>query len=363
MRVIISGGGTGGHIFPAIAIANSIRGKYPDSEILFIGAKDRMEMERVPKAGYEIVGLWISGLQRRLTYKNLSFPFKVIASTRKARKIIKGFSPDIVIGVGGYASGPTLRAAARLGIPTLIQEQNSYPGITNKLLAKKTDKICVAYDNMEKWFEESKTVFTGNPIRKEISELKDSREEALSYFDLDSNKQTILAVGGSLGAKTINDSLYQGVDFFVDNDIELIWQTGRLYYEKAKALVEERNIKNIKVYEFIDRMDLAYTIADTIISRAGAIAISELCIVGKPAIFVPSPNVSEDHQRKNAQALVDKNAALMVLDLDSRVKLIPTLDRLMKDKDAQEALSKNIKALGIKDADNRILNVIEALIK
>lgn len=363
MRVIISGGGTGGHIFPAIAIANSIRGKYPDSEILFIGAKDRMEMKRVPKAGYEIVGLWISGLQRRLTYKNLSFPFKVIASTRKARKIIKGFSPDIVIGVGGYASGPTLRAAARLGIPTLIQEQNSYPGITNKLLAKKADKICVAYDNMEKWFEESKTVFTGNPIRKEISELKDSREEALNYFDLDSNKQTILAVGGSLGAKTINDSLYQGVDFFVDNDIELIWQTGRLYYEKAKTLVEERNINNIKVYEFIDRMDLAYTIADTIISRAGAIAISELCIVGKPAIFVPSPNVSEDHQRKNAQALVDKNAALMVLDLDSRVKLIPTLDRLMKDKDAQEALSKNIKALGIKDADNRILNVIEALIK
>ncbi len=320
-------------------------------------------MKRVPKAGYEIVGLWISGLQRRLTYKNLSFPFKVIASTRKARKIIKGFSPDIVIGVGGYASGPTLRAAARLGIPTLIQEQNSYPGITNKLLAKKADKICVAYDNMEKWFEESKTVFTGNPIRKEISELKDSREEALNYFDLDSNKQTILAVGGSLGAKTINDSLYQGVDFFVDNDIELIWQTGRLYYEKAKTLVEERNINNIKVYEFIDRMDLAYTIADTIISRAGAIAISELCIVGKPAIFVPSPNVSEDHQRKNAQALVDKDAALMVLDSDSREKLIPTLDRLMKDKDAQEALSKNIKALGIKDADNRILNVIEALIK
>lgn len=363
MRAIISGGGTGGHIFPAVAIANAIKAKYADAEILFIGAKGRMEMEKVPQAGYKIEGLWISGLQRRLTWKNFLFPLKVICSTLKARRIIKRFKPDIVIGVGGFASGPTLEAAARLKVPTLIQEQNSYPGITNKMLAGRVDKICVAYDNMTRWFNASKIEFTGNPIRQMISSLTNKREDAIKHFGLDSNKRTVLVVGGSLGARTINESIAGGLNYFVENDIQLIWQTGKGYFEKAKEQSSMINCKNINVFEFIYEMDLAYSLADIIISRAGAIAISELCIVGKPTILIPSPNVAEDHQTKNAMALVDKDAAILVKDVDSRNTLLAQLDMLIKDEDKQRRMSENILSLGIKDADERILKIVEGLVK
>lgn len=363
MRAIISGGGTGGHIFPAIAIAGAIKSKYPNSELLFIGAKDRMEMEKVPQAGYKIEGLWISGLQRRLTWKNLLFPLKVIYSTIRARKIIKNFKPDIIIGVGGYASGPTLEAGSRLGYKTIIQEQNSFPGITNRMLGKKVNKICVAYDNMERWFEKDKLVFTGNPIREIITQTKGKEEEAREFFNIDKNKKTVLVVGGSLGARTINESIYNSIDYFIDNDIELIWQTGKLFYEKALEVQKRLGNNCIKVYDFIYKMDLAYSISDIIISRAGAIAISELCIIGKPCILVPSPNVSEDHQRKNAMALVEKDSALIVLDSQAREKLISTLDSILLDKEKQETLGNNILALGIRDADKRILELIENMIR
>ncbi|MDD4544357.1 MAG: undecaprenyldiphospho-muramoylpentapeptide beta-N-acetylglucosaminyltransferase [Bacteroidales bacterium] len=363
MKAIISGGGTGGHIFPAIAIAGAIKSKYPEADILFIGAKGRMEMEKVPQAGYKIEGLWISGLQRRLTWKNLLFPFKVIISTLKARKIIKSFKPDIIIGVGGYASGPTLEAGARLGIKTLIQEQNSFPGITNKLLAKKVDRICVAYDKMDRWFPKEKIVFTGNPIRQMITQSLGKENKSREFFHLKEGKKTVLVVGGSLGARTINESIFNSIDYFIENDIQLIWQTGKFFYEKANELQKAKKSENIIVNEFIFNMDLAYSVADIIISRAGAIAISELCIIGKPCILVPSPNVSEDHQRKNAMALVEKNAALMVLDSESREKLIKELDLLIKDDEKQNMLRENILDLGIKDADNRILIEIEGLIR
>jgi UDP-N-acetylglucosamine--N-acetylmuramyl-(pentapeptide) pyrophosphoryl-undecaprenol N-acetylglucosamine transferase len=362
MKAIISGGGTGGHIFPAIAIANAIKSKYNDAEILFIGAKGRMEMEKVPQAGYKIEGLWISGLQRRLTWKNLLFPIKVICSTLKARKLIKDFKPDIVIGVGGFASGPTLQAASKLNIPTLIQEQNSYPGITNKMLAKHVSKICVAYDNMTRWFEDSKICFTGNPVRQNIVDILNKRDEAINHFGLNANKKTVLVVGGSLGALTINESIARNLKYFVDNDIQLLWQTGKGYYSKAKEQADEIKSNNIKVFEFIYEMDLAYSVADVIISRAGAIAISELCCIGKPTILIPSPNVAEDHQTKNAMALVNKNATILVKDVDSREKLIDELDLLIKDEEKQKQLSENIINLGVKDADKRILSIIEELL-
>ena len=362
MKAIISGGGTGGHIFPAVAIANAIKVKYNDAEILFIGAKGRMEMEKVPQAGYKIEGLWISGLQRRLTWKNLLFPIKVIYSTLKARKLIKSFNPDIVIGVGGFASGPTLQAASKLHIPTLIQEQNSYPGITNKMLAKHVSKICVAYDNMTRWFEESKICFTGNPVRQNIVDILNKRDEAIKHFGLNANKKTVLVVGGSLGALTINESIAINLDYFVDNDIQILWQTGKSYYSKAKEQAKEIKSNNIKVFEFIYEMDLAYSVADVIISRAGAIAISELCCIGKPTILVPSPNVAEDHQTKNAMALVNKNATILVKDIESREKLINKLDLLIKDEEKQRQLSENIIKLGVKDADKRILSIIEEML-
>ena len=363
MKAIISGGGSGGHIFPAVAIANAIKVKYNnDADILFIGAKGKMEMEKVPQAGYEIEGLWISGLQRRLTWKNLLFPFKVIYSTIKARTIIKDFKPDIVIGVGGFASGPTLQAASKLKIPTLIQEQNSYPGITNKILAKNVSKICVAYDNMNRWFDEKKICFTGNPVRKNIVDIENKREKALSHFALNSDKRTVLVVGGSLGALTINESIGNNLNYFIDNNIQVIWQTGKNYFTNAKEKTQIVNTDNIKVFEFISEMDLAYSVADIIISRAGAIAISELCVIGKPTILIPSPNVAEDHQTKNAMALIEKNAAILVKDILSREILITELDNLINNKALQESLSKNIIELGVKDADTRILKIIEELI-
>ncbi len=367
MKAIISGGGTGGHIFPAVAIANALRAKYPEAKILFVGAKGRMEMQKVPQAGYEIIGLPIAGFQRKKLWKNFSLPFKLIYSTIKARRIIKSFKPDIAIGVGGYASGPTLAAAVANHVPALLQEQNSYPGVTNKMLGDKVSKICVAYDNMDKWFDPKKIVFTGNPIRQDISILYDNpalkKEEGMETFGLSGDKKTVLVVGGSLGALTINESIYSNLDYFIQNNVQLVWQTGRLFYEKAKDKVETLNSSLIKVHEFIYDMQQAYSVADVIISRAGAIAISELCIVGKPCILVPSPNVAEDHQTKNANALVVRNAALMVKDVEAREKLVGELDKLIKNTQQQSELSENIRQMGIRDADKRIVEEIDKIIK
>lgn len=366
MKVIISGGGTGGHIFPAISIANALKNKYADVEILFVGAKGKMEMQKVPQAGYEIVGLPVAGFQRKKLWKNFSFPFKLLSSMMKARRIINSFSPDIVVGVGGYASGPILRSAVSQKIPTLIQEQNSYPGVTNKILADGVNRICVAYENMERWFPANKIVFTGNPIRQNISLLQNNVEEirnkAFSTFNIVSDKPVVLVVGGSLGALTINESIINSLDYFVKNNIQLIWQTGKWFFEKAKERVSQINSENIKVYEFIYEMEQAYSLANVIISRAGAIAISELCIVGKPCILVPSPNVSEDHQTKNANALVSKSAAIMVKDIESREKLIGELDRLINNEALRQEMSENITKLGIRDADKRIVEQIELIL-
>jgi UDP-N-acetylglucosamine--N-acetylmuramyl-(pentapeptide) pyrophosphoryl-undecaprenol N-acetylglucosamine transferase len=363
MKVIISGGGTGGHIYPAIAIANALKSKISDIEILFIGAKGKMEMEKVPAAGYSIKGLWISGLQRKITIKNLMFPFKVLFSLINAKKIINKFKPDVVVGVGGYASGPTLRAATTLGIPTLIQEQNSYPGITNRILAKKVNKICVAYNGMEKFFEAGKIVITGNPVRQNIVSNSIIKEDGLNYFGLKNNKKTILVIGGSLGARTINQSICNIVDFLIESDIQLIWQTGKFYFDNAKSEVENKNNENIKVFEFINQMDYAYTAADIIVSRAGAIAISELCIVGKPVILIPSPNVAEDHQTKNAIALVDNNAAVLIKDIDAGNFLKENLMQILNDEKKQFVLSENIRKMAYMNAAELIADIIISLKK
>jgi len=342
IKVILSGGGTGGHIFPAIAIANAIKAKVPGAEFLFVGAKGRMEMEKVPASGYAIEGLWISGFQRRLTLGNLSFPFKVISSLIKARRIIKRFRPDLVIGTGGYASGPTLRAAASMGIPTLIQEQNSFPGITNKLLAKKVQAICVAYEGMDKFFPSSKIHLTGNPIRQDIVNYSGGKTEALNAFSLKEGSVTLLVVGGSLGARTLNKSIHAGIEAFAANHIQLIWQTGKSFAPFAGEVVKPFEGKGIVTTSFIGRMDQAYAAADIVISRSGAIAISELSAVGKPVILVPSPNVTEDHQTKNTLALTSRNAAIMVSDADAPLKLVDAVIELAKNKSRQLELRKNI---------------------
>ena len=294
-KIILSGGGTGGHIYPAIAIANELKSRYPNAEFLFVGAKDRMEMEKVPQAGYCIKGLWISGIQRQLTLKNLNFPFKVINSLWEARKIVKSFKPDVAIGTGGFASGPLLQVAASNNIPTLIQEQNSYPGITNKLLAKKANKICVAYDGLERFFPSEKIIKTGNPVRQDLLDIDSKVEEAKKYFNLIEGKKTLLVIGGSLGAKRINELIKDELDYFNTLNMQVIWQCGKLYYKTYKI---EGNERHVQLHKFINKMDLAYAAADIIISRAGAGSVSELCIVGKPVIFIPSPNVAEDHQTK-----------------------------------------------------------------
>lgn len=354
IRVILSGGGTGGHIFPAVAIANSIMLAVPTAEILFIGAKGRMEMEKVPAAGYPIEGLWISGLQRRLTAGNLMFPFKVISSLIKAHKIIKTFKPDVVVGTGGYASGPTLRIAAWLGIPTLIQEQNSFPGITNKMLSAKSDRICVAYEGMEKFFPAAKIRFTGNPVRNDIEFNTISKEEALRHFNLKPNKITLLVVGGSLGARTINQSIHAGLSKLAASNIQLLWQTGLHYAFKAVPAVAEFHDKGLYTMSFIKEMDFAYAASDLVVSRAGAIAISELCISGKPSILVPSPNVAEDHQTKNAMALSVKGAARVVTDADAPTKLVDAVLALAINTDEQKQLSKNITTMAMHQSANLI---------
>ncbi len=360
MRVIISGGGTGGHIFPAIAIAKAVQSLCPEAEILFVGAEGKMEMEKVPAAGYKIIGLPIAGIQRRLTWKNLLVPFKVISSLWKARKIIKEFKPDIAIGVGGYASGPMLRMAAALGIRTLIQEQNSYPGITNKLLATKVDRICVAYEGLEKFFPKEKIILTGNPVRAEVAVLEGKRGKAIQHFQLDSQKKTLLIIGGSLGARTINLAVDAAASDLTSKGIQIIWQTGKGYFESAKK--RESEVAGLHVHEFIRDMDLAYAAADIIVSRAGAMSISELCLVKKPAVFIPSPNVSEDHQTKNAMALVNRDAALMIRDTDAGEKLSSVVIQLMNDPIQSSKLSQNIAAMAMPDASERIAKEVIKLV-
>ena len=362
-RAIISGGGTGGHIFPAIAIANEIKSRNTDAEILFVGSIGKMEMTRVPDAGYEIIGLPISGFQRKLTLSNFLLPFKILISLIKARKVIKKFAPEIVIGVGGYASGPTLKMATLLGIPTLIQEQNSYPGKTNIILSKKVNLICAAYDGLEKFFPADKIKITGNPIRKELSQQGISKNEALKLFDLSLDKKTILVLGGSLGAKTLNDSVLKMIHSEGQADYQFIWQCGKYYFEQLKAEVEEKQLNNIKLVPFISRMDAAYAAADVIISRAGALSVSELCLVGKPVVLVPSPNVSEDHQTKNAMFLVGADAALLVKDSKCGDDLIKTAKSLVADSNLSAKLSKNISALAKPNATSDIVDESENIIK
>ena len=356
-KVIISGGGTGGHIYPAIAIANALLEKNSSTELLFVGAQDRMEMQKVPAAGFKIEGLWISGIQRRLTSDNLLFPVKVVSSVLKARTILKRFNADIAIGVGGYASWPLLFAANLSGIPTLIQEQNSYAGVTNKFLAKKAKKICVAYPDMDKFFPADKIKVTGNPVRKDILEVASKREEAFRFFELDPNKKTILIVGGSLGARTINESTVGGIDAFAKENVQLIWQTGKEFYEKAKTAATPF-AATIKVLDFISTMDLAYAAADVVISRAGALSISELCLVKKPAVLVPSPNVAEDHQTKNAMALVSREAAAIIKDSDARQTLVEEALVLLKDSTRQELYKMNIASLAKPNAAKEIAEAV-----
>ncbi len=358
INVIISGGGTGGHIYPAIAIANEIKVRYPKANILFVGAKDKMEMEKVPQAGYQIKGLWISGIQRKLTVANLMFPFKLLSSLWKAHKIIRKFKPNIVIGTGGFASGPTLMVANKKGIPTVVQEQNSYPGITNKLLSKKAGKICVAYDNLERFFPKDKIIKTGNPVRQDLLSIHAKTTEGKEFFGLDSSKQTMLILGGSLGARKINQLIEENLDFFKNQNIQLIWQCGKLYFDDYKKYNE---VENVQVHQFLNRMDLAYAAADFVVSRAGASSVSELCIVGKPTVFIPSPNVAEDHQTKNAKSIVDKHGAILVKE--SELDTFPiVIETLLKDKGKQQSLSENLNELALPNATSNIVNEVEKLI-
>ena len=364
-KIIISGGGTGGHIYPAIAIAKKILEISKDSEILFVGAKGRMEMEKVPEEGFEIVGLNVVGIQRSMSInailKNLKFPFLLLKSFNHARKIIKDFQPNIVVGVGGYASGPTLRMAHSLKIPTLIQEQNSYAGLTNKWLSKKTKKICVAYENMNQFFETNKLVLTGNPVRKDIENLDAKLLDAKTYFKVSKNEKVILVLGGSLGAKSINEGILNSIDTLKDQPIKLLWQVGKRYFDSIENQLNQINIPNVKALAFIKRMDLAYSLADLVISRAGALSISELTLAGKPSILVPSPNVSEDHQTKNAMSLVNKSAAILVEDKDTDSLLRTALD-LLKQENQLDTISKNAKKMGKPNASEDIVNEIFKLI-
>lgn len=362
-RVIISGGGTGGHIFPAIAIADEIKRRNPDAEILFVGAKGKMEMEKVPAAGYKIEGLTIAGLKRKFTLSNFLLPFKLASSMLKARSIVKNFKPQAVIGVGGYASGPTLKAATMLRVPALIQEQNSFPGKTNKLLAKSVRSICTAYEGLDRFFPKDKIVLTGNPVRSEMVKIDGKRDEAFSYYGLDPHKKTILIIGGSLGARTLNESVLSNYDELKDSDTQVLWQCGKLYFETVTERLKGKDVPQIKLTMFIDRMDLAYAMADVIVSRAGAISVSELCLIGKPVILVPSPNVAEDHQTHNAMALVNKGAALLIKDNVAVQELVPTALDLVEQEDKCRTLSFEIKKLAKPNATQEIVNEIERIAK
>lgn len=361
-RLIISGGGTGGHIFPALAIANEFKDRHPNAEILFVGAKGKMEMTKVPEAGYKIIGLWISGIQRKFTLSNLFFPFKLISSYIKAASIIKKFKPDAVIGTGGYASGPIMLAAAKSKIPSLVQEQNSYAGLTNKQVAGSAIKVCVAYAGMENYFPASKIVVTGNPVRKDINQVEQRREKALTHFAFSAGERTLLILGGSLGARTINESVLAGIDKLIDAQVQVIWQTGKIYFQHIKNQLENKDLRKVRVFDFLRQMDLAYAAADVVITRAGALSISELCVAKKPSLLVPSPNVAEDHQTKNALALVNENAALVVKDDEAGNKLVDEALRLVYDESRCEKLSQQIAKLAKPNATKDIVDEIEKMI-
>ena len=361
-RLIISGGGTGGHVFPAIAIANAFRERHPDAEILFVGAEGKMEMVRVPEAGYKIIGLWISGIKRSLSVSNLSFPFKLISSYWKARNIIRTFKPHVAVGTGGYASGPLMIAATRYKIPTVLQEQNSYAGLTNKQLANKVQRICVAYPGMEKYFPKDKIRLTGNPVRKDIINLESKREKALNHFGFRSNARTLLVLGGSGGARRINESVLSGLDQLIEANVQLIWQTGRVYYESVKAQIANKDLRSVRLYDFLKEMDLAYAAANVVVSRAGALSISELCLARRPSVLVPSPNVAEDHQTKNAMALVKEDATIIISDEQAKIALVGEAMRLLHDEKRCNELSENIGRLGKPDAANDIVIEIEKLL-
>ena len=375
MRFLISGGGTGGHIFPAVSIANALRQRQPDCEILFVGANGRMEMERVPEAGYNIVGLDIQGLERRKVLRNIRIIYNFLRSRRKARQIVRSFRPDVAIGVGGYVSAAAMSAAAALGVPVVLQEQNSFAGVTNRFLAKKASKICVAYDGMERFFDKGKIVKTGNPVRQNIIAPNIDRQAAYDYFRLERDKKTILVVGGSLGAKTINDSIALHIDKLLQTDCQIVWQTGKNYFAAIKAKISEQGIKfttdsanpvyakRMFVSDFISQMDYAYNVADLVISRAGASSVSELCLLGKPAILVPSPNVAENHQYHNAMALVAKNAALLVEDAEAVDNLLPQALQIVADDSRLRELSANIRQLALPNSAQAIAEVILAQIE
>lgn len=358
LKFILSGGGTGGHIYPAVAIADELRRRYPDCDILFVGAQDKMEMQKVPQAGYPIKGLWISGIQRSLTFDNAMFPLKMLSSLLKARTIIREFQPDVAIGTGGFASGPLLRVAAAAGVPTLIQEQNSYPGITNKWLSAKARKVCVAYDNLERFFPAGKIVKTGNPVRQDLLEIHGKRAEGIAHFGLSENKKTLLVLGGSLGSRRINQLIAKEVVNIAAQEVQVIWQCGKFYYDEYQSYENE----NIKVRAFIERMDLAYAAADVVISRSGASSVSELCIVGKPVIFIPSPNVAEDHQTKNAQAIVDAKGAILLKENQLDTQFTPTFSELLQKTEWQAELSQNIRQLALPNATRDIVDEIEKLL-
>lgn len=359
MKILITGGGTGGHIFPAIAIADALRAMHPETEFLFVGANGKMEMDRVPKAGYPIEGLNIAGFQRGLSWpsikKNLSFPFKLLGSAARAREIVSRFQPHVVVGTGGYASGPVMRAAQQAGIPTLIQEQNSYAGVTNKILGKRANTICVAYDGLSAFFPEEKIVFTGNPVRSDILSIKGKRAEGRAWYGLNPDKKTIVVIGGSLGARTLNHALRDNTELLAQReaDVQLLWQCGRIYEQEFGASDTAR-LPNVQLRAFIDRMDLLYAAADVIISRAGALSISELCLVGKPAVLVPSPNVAEDHQTKNAEALVNKGAARMIRDAEAAEKMLPEALMILGNEALSFSLGESIRQLGRPNAATAI---------
>lgn len=359
-KFIISGGGTGGHIYPALAIANELKSQFPSAEFLFVGAKDKMEMQKVPQAGYKIKGLWIAGLQRKLTLQNVLFPLKLVFSLVYSVFIILKFKPNIVIGTGGFASGAILKVANWFGIPTLVQEQNSFPGITNKLLAKKAAKICVAYDHLERFFPQEKLVLTGNPVRQDLLKIGEDRNKAVGYFNLDVSKKTLLVLGGSLGARKINQLIEKELDFITNQGFQVIWQCGKLYLNDY----EKYNQKdNVQVFAFIDKMNWVYDVADVIISRAGASSVSELCLVGKPTIFIPSPNVAEDHQTKNAKAIVDKNGAIMLKESELDVKFEAVFSHLINSQETISALSRNIKKMAMPNATKQIVEEIKKILK
>jgi UDP-N-acetylglucosamine--N-acetylmuramyl-(pentapeptide) pyrophosphoryl-undecaprenol N-acetylglucosamine transferase len=362
-RILISGGGTGGHIYPALAIANAWMEKHPDSEILFVGAQGKMEMQKVPEAGYSIKGLPVAGLQRKLTLANLSFPIKLWRSLRMASRIVKEFNPHLVVGVGGYASGPVLYAAQNKGIPTLLQEQNSYAGLTNKLLAKKAAKICVAYPEMDRFFPKEKLKLTGNPVRKDLLDLAGKREQGIQVFGLDPIRKTILVLGGSLGARTLNLAMLKHMEDLEKEGYQVLWQSGKFYFKDMEVALEKAGLTHIHLREFIREMDLAYAAADVIVSRAGALSVSELCLVGKPVIFIPSPNVAEDHQTKNANACVKQGAAVLLADADAVAKFKEYIDDLLQQEDNAQALATAIKKLAMPEAANALVTELELLLK